>query len=292
MHVHPIPSPQGQHDEPRPPDAAESDFVWRFAVGGPAGRVGAEFERVTLLMPDRLQLEMLRSCVAALWPHAIVSAVRTVAEARDALQLQPGEILITDVVALDGDVVDAITEWTRDAAAPLGVFVVTAHKEANVLHALANTPICGVFDQTNEGPDELKAALTLLREGRVYWSPSVREAVERTCISQESLFRQLTFTERLVLGVIGDGCDDATAAGILSMSETTVMTVRRNLHRKLGIQHKGELVRRATAYGFVLSTPHGITRPGLAGMLAARNRRFRKRHSADVLSLPKLARVA
>ena len=82
-----------------------------------------------------------------------------------------------------------------------------------------------------------------------------------------------------MLSVIGDGCDDLAAAGQLGLSPATISTVRRALHRKLGVQHRGELVRMAAQKGYVRFTPAGVERPGF-GLLAAA---YQPRHRARTL---------
>ena len=56
---------------------------------------------------------------------------------------------------------------------------------------------------------------------------------------------------------------------MLGLSPSTVSTVRRELHRKLGVQHRGDLVRAAAQSGFVHFTPTGVVRPGFALLSAS-----------------------
>jgi DNA-binding CsgD family transcriptional regulator len=83
----------------------------------------------------------------------------------------------------------------------------------------------------------------------------------------------LSNSEQLVLSIIGDGSDDLDASVKLGLSPATVSTVRRNLHRKLGLRHRGELVQLAARTGYVRFTPAGIMRPGYALLAAACRRR-------------------
>ncbi len=236
--------------------------------------------------PDCLWAELLSAAVSRTWPKSPVMAVHSVKQADVAIRSGSFDMLIADVIAIDGDAVDAVVEWSFGGALADGVFVVTAHKEPVVLDALAGSPIRGVFDQTNESLPALDGACSALSQGGSYWSSTVCDAILRTCRSQDSVFRKLTFTEQVVMGVIGDGRDDEAAATELGMSAKTVMTMRRNLHRKLGIQHKGDLVRFAISHGFVLMTPYGIVRPGLDGRLSERRSRFRKKHAVTVVQVP------
>jgi DNA-binding CsgD family transcriptional regulator len=82
-------------------------------------------------------------------------------------------------------------------------------------------------------------------------------------MSSSSVFRMLTNTERMVLGIIGDGTDDKAAARQLVLAVSTIRSVRESLHRKFGIQQKSELMACAERAGFVIRTSHGIVRPDL-----------------------------
>jgi DNA-binding CsgD family transcriptional regulator len=98
-------------------------------------------------------------------------------------------------------------------------------------------------------------------------------------------FRQLTAFEQVVLSVVGDGCDDIEAARRLSLSPATISTVRRGLHRKLHVQHRGELVRLAAQAGFVRFTPEGVERPGFGLLTAAYHPRDPKRCAPGLAQL-------
>jgi DNA-binding NarL/FixJ family response regulator len=118
--------------------------------------------------------------------------------------------------------------------------------------------------------------------GSRYWSPAVARRMRQVAAAPSALFRILTAFEQLVLSVIGDGCDDVEAARRLGLSPSTISTVRRGLHRKLGVQHRGELVRVAAQQGFVRFTPDGVERPGFALLSAAYHPRGPKRRAATL----------
>ena len=70
-----------------------------------------------------------------------------------------------------------------------------------------------------------------------------------------------------MFSVIGDGCDDKVAAARLGLRESSVHSVRRELHRKLGAQHRGELIRLAAQRGYVRFTAESVQYPGQAILL-------------------------
>jgi hypothetical protein len=68
----------------------------------------------------------------------------------------------------------------------------------------------------------------------------------------------------------------------LGSTSSTISTIRRRLHRKLGLHHKGELVQHAARLGFVRFNREGVVRPGFAQLRAAYDaRRPRKRSAAS-----------
>jgi DNA-binding NarL/FixJ family response regulator len=195
------------------------------------------------------------------------------------------DILISGVQVLDGDLLAPLAEWTRAPQRARRVLVVTGRQERRVLAALADLPIDGIFDPSREEPETFATALRAVMEGRRYWSPDILEIVGGPRHYIPSKDSPLTATEQLVLAVIGDGCDNAAAAQRLDMKESTIRTIREELHRKLHVQHKGELVRIAAELGFVCFGAHGVIRPGFSQLLAARQwrraRRLSEREAKD-----------
>ncbi len=149
-----------------------------------------------------------------------------------------------------------------------------------MLAALRTLEIKGVFDAANEPPETLMTALRAVAQGSRYWSQTLVDFLQEMSSTSTGLFRLLTAFEQVVLSIIGDGCDDNVAARKLGISPSTVSTVRRELHRKLGVQHRGELVRAAAQHGFVRFTPGGVIRPGFALLCAGYHARKPRRTDA------------
>ncbi len=102
---------------------------------------------------------------------------------------------------------------------------------------------------------------------RTATGPEVLEALERTAgpralaeqgsdgIDREgiALLRTLTQRERRVLSYLVGGLTKAEIAQRLGVSEHTVRTHQQNLHRKLGVHSRLELMRLASAHGLLRS---------------------------------------
>jgi len=237
----------------------------------------ANIRSVVILKSDRLYSEMLRRSAACVFPRARITVTTTVEAAAEALRAEPADLFVTGVgAALEGDVIELLSKAGDAASLADHVLVVTSRREFRVLSCLRALDIEGVFDSVGEAAENFSDALRAVASGRRYWSQSILQHMQQMN-TVGGHFRLLTACEQLVLSVVGDGCDDIVAARELGLSPSTVSTVRRELHRKLGVQHRGELVRVAAQNGFVRFTPVGVVRPGFAMLSAAYQARRLKR---------------
>ena len=236
---------------------------------------------VVILEADRLYAEVLSQYVARVFPRAQITQVNLAESAALALAARPADVFIAGIsAAMEGDVLDLLWQRVVRPSRETRVLVVTARREYRLLGTLRTLEVDGVFDSATEMPDQLVLALATIAQGSRYWSPSILQHMQKPGTAA-MVFRLLTAFEQIVLSVIGDGCDDSAAARQLGVSPSTVSTVRRDLHRKLGVQHRGELVRVAAQQGFVRFTPAGTVRPGFAMLTAAYHARRTRRASSS-----------
>ena len=234
--------------------------------------------RVLILKADRLYADVLRQNAESILQPAQVAIATSVATAQTLLAGERMDLFITGLgESLEGDALDLIARCKRPPFRARRVLVVTMCREYRAFAALRTLPIDGAFDSAEETPAAFAEALRTVVDGARYWSPGITRQLQHLAAAPTALFRMLTDFEQVVLSVIGDGCDDAQAACQLGLSPATISTVRRDLHRKLGVQHRGELVRVAAQKGFVRFTPDGVERPGFALLAAAYHPRCHKR---------------
>lgn len=231
-----------------------------------------------ILKGDRFYAAALRTAALLAFPAAHFAIVNRLDAARHELRRVPIDLLLSGVELMDGDVFELLAECTRAPRRVKRVLVVTGRREQQVLASLQALPIDGVFDPATEEPEDFVRALQAVAGGERYWSQSLRGRLLRRPSGLKSGIDGLTPTERLVFAVIGDGCDDDAAAERLALSASTVQSIRRGIHRKLGVQHKGDLVRLAAQYGFVWLTADAVVRPGLSLLKEAREARRQARH--------------
>jgi DNA-binding NarL/FixJ family response regulator len=237
---------------------------------------------ILILKADRIYAEALKQYTLHVFPRARVLLACSIEAAHAILKSESIDIFVTGVGAsMDSDVLDLLAKRSTGGIRARRVLVVTVRREYRVLAALRGISVDGVFDSAAERPSEYVNALRAIAKGGRYWSQSVLDHMHRVGSASTALFRLLTNFEQVVLSVIGDGCDNTVAARKLRLSPATVSTVRRELHRKLGVQHRGELIRLAAQHGFVRFTASGIVRPGFGIMCAAYHARRARRADSN-----------
>ncbi len=226
--------------------------------------------QVLTLKADRIYVEALRQAVERACPGAVVRAVHRLAEARAALIEQPVDLLLAGFDFPDGDVLSLL------GGSPLErgrgwrhALIVTSRKEERVLALLRAAPIAGVFDSGAEDFSRLVAVMPEVVAGRQYWSASILARLQRLRAAGGTLCGRLTPIELLVFSAVGDGSDDTVAAARIGLEPGYVRNVRNTLHGKLGVQHRGELTRKASESGVVVITADGVHRPGFDSLLAS-----------------------
>ncbi|MBM3843354.1 MAG: response regulator transcription factor [Verrucomicrobia bacterium] len=239
---------------------------------------------VIILKADQLYAATLRAHVEAVLPGARITVAPHVAAARALLDRAPVDLLLGSLgEGPEGDALDLLAQSTRAPRRARRVLVVTLRCAYRTLSALRTLAVEGVFDAATEEPGAFRLALKRVLAGQRSWSPSVQGQLRQISAAPTALFRLLTDFEQLVLSVIGAGCDDDEAAELLRLSPATISSVRRDLHRKLGVQHRGALIRVAAQKGYVRFTPDGVERPGFALFAAAyRPRQPRRRTDEPV----------
>jgi len=221
-----------------------------------------EIRSVDLVIPDKLVSSSVSHLTRQAFPRAELRTFDSVSQARLAHVRRPGDLFVTTLGhAHDDDILTLIFACEKSASPLRRVLAVTATRDAHLLAILRDLDVLGAFDSTVEEPQRLAVALQTVAHGAHYWSKSILAEVAEL-IGPGSLYRRLTAFERRVLAAIGSGNDDRDAASELGLSPATIATVRRDLHRKLDVRHRGELVRLAAQQGFVRFLPRRVSKPG------------------------------
>jgi DNA-binding NarL/FixJ family response regulator len=236
--------------------------------------------RVLVLKADKFYAEAIRRTVLDTYPGAAVTAVRRVAEARAAIEQSAYDLLLSGVEMMDGDVFELLPHRAHARHGVRHVLIMTGRHEPHLLAMMRVAGVDGVFDPSTEEPSQLGIALRRVIGGSGYWSESVQIYSWRAAGDVGSALERVTSRERLILAVIGDGCDDRGAAERLQVSVRSIKTARLKLYRKLGVHDKPGIIRVASQLGFVVLTEHGLLRPGYSIMREAQSARQRARATA------------
>lgn len=221
--------------------------------------------KILILKADTLCASVVEHVAKKVFPGAHFRRETSLARAISGIAADPVDLLLTGLGLPDGDALDLLTEKVEQRNFKRAL-VITSRTEHRILSVLL--PLHGIFDPNSEGLDELENAIRTAASGGRYWSPNILERLNGLRPSKW-ISRLLSPTEELVFAVLGDGSDDESAAERLGLKPSTIHSVRRELHRKLNVQHKGELVRMAAQQGYVRFTANGVLRPGFAALLAA-----------------------
>ncbi|HWA11395.1 MAG TPA: LuxR C-terminal-related transcriptional regulator [Opitutaceae bacterium] len=250
-----------------------------------------DIRRILILKEDRFSADTLRRMAQQIFPEAHCDVVQRIAAASAIMAAGAVDLWLTGAAALDGDVLDFLAVCCAARNCFRHVLVVTSRHEPRTLLSLRQLPIDGVFDLVEEEPDRLLVALRSIVAGRPYWSPGVLARLQDHLLAPRAFSKLLSAREQMVLSVIGTGIDDQAAAARLGLQPSSVHSVRRRLHRKLGLQHKGDLVRVAVQQGFIRFTADSVLHPGLTILRAqcTRGRRSQGKFSGYPAAIANLA---
>lgn len=207
------------------------------------------FRSVLVLTPNRFYGEMLCQAVHAILPDARCGVAGTIPSAEERLKVAPVDLLLSCAPS-DASGPSWLARISREIERARKILIVTSRREPGLIDALRRLPIGGVFDTATDGMENFLTALREVERGCTYWSKSVLETIHQDCLSPFAPLRRLTPTERSVFAVLADGRDDKSASAMLGLRPSTVSSVRRAIHRKLNVRHRGELMRLGMLYGF------------------------------------------
>jgi DNA-binding NarL/FixJ family response regulator len=227
-----------------------------------------------IISGNRLQAECIQHEMQRLFAGIVVRIV-IAQRSQGSLTVESADFLMVFCDNLQEDALGLLARHSSEGCRYKHVVAITSRHDPQTIDTLRKLAIGGVVDDSSEGLSELAHALRVVAAGRHYMSKSFLETGARQA-ELAAVFRTLSPRERLVLGVIGDGSDDASAAFKLGMKPASVQSMRRRLHRKLRVQRVPDLMRCVEALGLVVVLANGrVMRPGLSVTLAGIGRQRR-----------------
>lgn len=206
---------------------------------------------VLILKTDLMVAEAIKRVAALVWPRARFRIVQRLRSARAALRSAPVDVLLTGLGMLDGDVCALVRAAARSPRRVRRIVVVTGRRDPRFISLLGSLPVDGAYHTATDGLRNLPRVLRAVERGERYFSRRFVTLLREQEQSQDGVFCVLTEAELHALAVFGEGCDCKEAAYNLRLGIETVRSLHRALHRKLGVRHKGELMKLAQREGMV-----------------------------------------
>jgi DNA-binding NarL/FixJ family response regulator len=156
--------------------------------------------------------------------------------------------------SLDGfGVVEAI----RKQSPHVKILVLSSHCDEYTVYRSERAHVHGFVDKNTNSVAMLKAAISTVAQGRVWFSEMFLKTKASRLRDPSSFDKLLTRREHAVLTLVGVPLTDAEISAELDIAIETVAKHRFNILRKLGFQTTPELVRYAREHGFTLTARRG-----------------------------------
>lgn len=192
--------------------------------------------------------EVLGWIVKQVLPTADIQILVQGQEALASLKEQPADYLILGLSFADMDGMSLLLQASELKLARRMIIVAEIRDEL-LIPTLQTARVDAILDTATESLDGIQEALRMVRDDKVYVSPSLHAyLVER---GPEMQRPRLTSAELRILRLIGTGQDNQEAGLELGLSESTVQTHRRNIMQKLKVSTSAKLVREAVRLGYV-----------------------------------------
>ena len=184
--------------------------------------------------------------------YRIAGLVCSKYELQEALGAKVPDMLMIDYSALDFDGFDDL-KTIRKNHPEMGIIMLTNSLTRNELIEYNNSGIKNILHKSADA-DELQACLNAAQQGRKYYSGQILDMMldfnGKKGIVDETV-QHLTVSEIEIIRLIASGLTTKEIAGKKCISFHTVMTHRKNIHRKLGVSNASELILYAVKKGII-----------------------------------------
>jgi DNA-binding NarL/FixJ family response regulator len=210
-------------------------------------------------------LDLVEDITKSIWTEARFFRANSVSEIHRHFAICRPDLAVTDIAFADGDAFGELHRWSNGEERGTRIVLLTRWCDLRTAELAQAINANAAIHLSGASKVAITEAMTAAHGGRSFWCPAFRAAVIEV---RRAVY--LTANEKLVLTIIGDGSDDRAAAERLGISSASVLAVRRALHRKLKLQHRGELIRAAHTLGYVRFIGGAVVRAGLELMIGAR----------------------
>jgi DNA-binding NarL/FixJ family response regulator len=198
-----------------------------------------------------LIVEALHSIISNEPRFSLVKQVSNRYELNKFLSNETADLLITDFSLMDYDGFDEI-KLIKQNYPQLAILILTNQLNNNELNEFSKSGIKNILFKTTDR-DELFSAIDATIKRRKYYSGEILDMLLELGEKKNSIDEpcQLTSSEIDIVRLIAKGLTTKEIAEHRSISFHTVMTHRKNIFRKLGINNASELLMYAIKAGLI-----------------------------------------
>lgn len=185
----------------------------------------------------------------------VVGVANSVADAVRLISDRQPNIVLIDLHLSDGDGF-AVIEQVRRKDASVVFIALSSHTDDYSTFRAERCEFMGWIDTNTESLNVLGQALSVVVDGKAYYSPSfvsMRRERNRDCCS---FVKRLTEKHRSVLGLLGEGLTNEEIASRLGIGVGTVKGHIGAITQGLEISGRSKLIQYAVTRGFTRLRPH------------------------------------
>lgn len=214
--------------------------------------------RVLVVKSDPFAAQFIRQRAATCDAVCDVKSAHTAAGGLLAMRSCPVHLGIFGLTFSDTDGIDLIS-YVRAERLAFRILVVSSRNDETARSHLRPGLVDGYFNSQVDDWSAIDRIIAKVANGGSYFSPNVNPPFKQP----PPFYQLLSPHEQKLFALLGDGCDDKTAARMLDLSVHTIHAHRSRIMRKLGLQSRTELMRAAIQRGVVRITSRDTLRPGL-----------------------------
>ena len=202
-----------------------------------------------------------------LWRSLIAQLLQTVPGVRQCVQCATGadglksaqthqpDIVLLDLRLPDADGFAVATKLRQLPTLPR-ILLLSARIDDTALINATQPHFAGLIRKSPEIAQQLPVAIEAVSAGRQYFSPSVRECLQRLRADPRAFFKILSDREIELMPHFGKGLTDLEIAARSTLSPLTIKSHRQHIMTKLGLHRTPELIYWAIEHGFVDPPPN------------------------------------
>ena len=180
--------------------------------------------------------------------------------------VQLAKRLLPELVILDLHLPDIggfeVVKALRAIIPRIRILIVTSSCDDYTVHQIERLNVNGFLDKNSTTGDGLKKALSVVAEGRPFFSHLFQDTRVARFADQDHFAARLTEWEQAILTLIGEALTDEEIGTKLGISPKTVMTHRSRIMKKLNVSGTPKLIRYALDHGFTHIEPRNASNRG------------------------------